>query len=138
MPCFPSGQRLPAEWFVLLMFTLILPTDREKAIRPSLGFLGGSAGERMRAGGPQSRIGLGAAALDGVAFGAPAQHPAGQVRDILEAGLLQDVCRLGRAAAGTAYRDDRAVAREFAGALREVAKRDQDRILDVTKRAGEF
>src|SRR5204862_364799 len=88
----------------------------------------------MRAGGPRSRIGLGAAALDRVAFGAPAQHPAGQVGDILEAGLLQDVCRVGRAAAGPAHRDDRPVAREFAGALREVAERDQDRIPDVTER----
>src|SRR5438046_1302594 len=101
-------------------------------------FLGGSAGERMRAGGPRSRIGLGAAALDRVAFGAPAQHPAGQVGDILEAGLLQDVRRLGRAAAGPAYRDDRPVAREFAGALRQVPKRDQDRVPDVAKRPGEF
>src|SRR5437764_15198441 len=120
------------------MFTLILPTDREKAIRPSLGFLGGSAGERKRAARPRSRIGLGAAALDRVAFGAPAQHPAGQVGDILEAGLLQDVRRLGRAAAGPAYRDDRPVAREFAGALRQVPKRDQDRVPDVAKRPGEF
>src|SRR5438552_12416010 len=101
-------------------------------------FLGGSAGERMRAGGPRSRIGLGAAALDRVALGAPAQHAAGQIRNILEAGLLQDVCGLGRAAAGPAHRDDRPVAREFAGALREVAERDQDRVPDVAKRAGEL
>src|SRR5882762_10969226 len=42
---------------------------------------------------------LRAAAFDRVAFGAPAQHAAGQIGDILEAGLLQDVRGLHRAAA---------------------------------------
>ena len=45
-----------------------------------------------------------------MAFGAPAQHAAGQIGDILEAVLLQDDRGLRRAAAGAAHRDDRALA----------------------------
>ena len=68
-----------------------------------------------------------AAALDGVAFGAPAQHAAGEVGDVAEPRLLQDHGRLRRAAAGAAHRDDRPVARQFAGALGQLAERDQHR-----------
>src|ERR1700726_814131 len=81
---------------------------------------------------------LGAAAFDRVAFGAPAQHAAGQIRDVLEAGLLQDVGGLGRAAAGAAYRDDRPVMAQLGGALGQFAERDQDRVPDMPERPGEF
>src|ERR1700716_2882180 len=47
---------------------------------------------------------LRAAAFDRVAFGAPAQHAAGQIGDILEAVLLQDDRGFRRAAPGAAHR----------------------------------
>src|SRR6202035_4886303 len=55
----------------------------------------------------------GAAAFDGMAFGPPTQH-----------------------AAGAADGDDRTIARQFAGALAEVAERDQDRAPNVPEGAG--
>jgi hypothetical protein len=46
---------------------------------------------------------LAAAAFDGVALGAPAQHPAGEIGDIGKTGLAQDHGGLRRAAAGAAH-----------------------------------
>ena len=51
--------------------------------------------------------GLGAAALDGMAFGAPAQHAAGEIGDIGKPGLAQDHGGLCRAAAGAIFGNDR-------------------------------
>ena len=53
-------------------------------------------------------------------FGAPAQHAAGQVRDVPEAGLLQHDHRLRRTRAGAAHGDDGAVRREFPAAAGEL------------------
>jgi hypothetical protein len=60
-----------------------------------------------------------------MAFGAAAQHPAGEIGDIGEACLAQDHGSLRRAAAGAAHGDDRAVARELTGTLGQLAERDQ-------------
>src|SRR3954454_17655419 len=81
---------------------------------------------------------LGAAALDSVPLGAPAQHASDQVRDFLEPGLLQDCRGLGRAATGPAHRDDRPVLRQLAGAFGQFAERDQHRTPYVTQRASEL
>src|ERR1700719_4623103 len=95
---------------------------REKPIRPTAWWLG-RLGRASDAGGTPAvpNRGLSAAAFDRVAFGAPAQHAAGQIGDILEAGLLQDVGGLRRAAAGAAHRDDRPVMAQFGGALGQFA-----------------
>src|SRR6202158_1347713 len=60
---------------------------REKLLSPDACWPGRSFGDPMRAGRPRSESGLRAAAFDRVAFGAPAQHAAGQIGDILKAGL---------------------------------------------------
>src|ERR1700752_266136 len=73
-----------------------------------------------------------------MAFGAPAQHPAGEIGDIAEAGLAQDHGGLRRAAAGAADRDDRAVARELAGALGKLPQRDQPCAANMPERAVEL
>ena len=59
-----------------------------------------------------------------MAFGTPAQHPAGEIGDIAKPGLAQDHGGLRRAAAGAAHRDNRTVARELAGALSQLAERN--------------
>ena len=73
-----------------------------------------------------------------MAFGAPAQHPAGEVGDIGKPGLSQDHSSLGRAAAGPAYGDDRAVARQLTGTLGQRAERDQDGLANMTERSLEL
>src|SRR6516164_4556057 len=57
-----------------------------------------------------------------MAFGAPAQHAAGEIGDIAKPSLAQDHGGLCRAAAGAADRDDRAVARELAGAIGQLGE----------------
>src|SRR6516162_2150522 len=81
---------------------------------------------------------LTAATFNGMAFGAPAQHPAGEIGDIGEAGLAQDHGGLRRAAAGPAHGDDRAVACQLTGAFGQLAERDQDRLANVSQRSPEL
>src|SRR6516164_11260854 len=82
--------------------------------------------------------GLRAAAFDGVAFGAPAQHATGKIGDIGKPGLAQDHGGLCRAAAGAADRDDRPVARELAGAVGQLGERNQLGAANMPERALEF
>jgi hypothetical protein len=58
-----------------------------------------------------------AAAFGGVALGAPAQHAAGKIGDVAEAGLAQDRRRPRSAAAGPAHWDDRPVGHQLPGAF---------------------
>src|SRR5947207_11731386 len=81
---------------------------------------------------------LGAAAFDGVAFGAPAQHSTGEVGDVAKPGFLQNHSGLRRAATGAAHRDNRTVPPELAGTLSELAQRDQPRVANVAERALEL
>ena len=57
-----------------------------------------------------------------MAFGAPAPHAAGEIGDIAKPSLAQDHGGLCRAAAGAADRDNRAVARELAGAIGQLGE----------------
>ena len=70
-----------------------------------------------------------------MAFGAPAQNPAGEIGDIGHADLAQDLRGLRGPAAGAGHPDDRAVARELAGALGQFAERDQYGATNVAERA---
>src|SRR5215472_16423307 len=81
---------------------------------------------------------LGAAAFDGVALGAPAQHASRKIGDIAEAGLLQDDGGLRRTAAGAADGDNRTIARQLPSARGQFPERDQDRATDVSERPGEL
>ena len=73
-----------------------------------------------------------------MAFGAPAQHAAGEIGDITKPGLAQDHGGLCRTAAGATHRDDRAVARELAGAGGQLGERNELRTANMPKRALEF
>src|SRR5271165_2191915 len=88
-----------------------------------------------------SLVGLrpsGAAPFDGVAFGAPAQHAAGEVGNITKARFPQDDGRLRGAAAGAADGNDRTIARQLFGALGELAQRDQDSAANVPEGSDEL
>src|SRR5690348_13328827 len=73
-----------------------------------------------------------------MAFGTPAQHSAGEVGDVAKPGFAQDHGGLRGAAAGAAHSDDRAVVRELAGALGQLAERDQNRFANVSERTVEL
>src|ERR1700737_3049627 len=90
------------------------------------------------AGRSSSSIELNPAAFDGMAFGPPTQHAAGKVGDVAKARFPQNDRGLRGAAAGAADGDDRTIARQFPGALGEVAERDQDRALNVPERTDEL
>src|SRR5947208_15099373 len=81
---------------------------------------------------------LGASAFDGMAFGPPAQHSAGKVGNIAKPAFPQDDGGLRRAAAGAAHRDDRPIARQFAGTRGQLAQRDQCRTANMPERAVEL
>src|SRR5689334_17887407 len=73
-----------------------------------------------------------------MAFGAPSQHAAGEVGDVGEAGVAENDGCLRRAAAGAAYRHDRPVMRQFAGAFGQRTQRDQGGAADMPERPGEL
>ena len=58
-------------------------------------------------------------------LGAPAQHAAGEVGDVADAGFLQDNHRLRGARAGAAYGHHRAVLCRFSGTRRKFPQRNQ-------------
>jgi len=73
-----------------------------------------------------------------MAFGSPAQHAAGKIGNIAKACFAQDDGSLCGAAAGSADGDDRAIARQFAGALGQLTQRDQDGAANVSEGADEL
>src|SRR5260370_34477893 len=81
---------------------------------------------------------LNPAAFDRMAFGSPAQHTAGKIGNVAKTCFAQDDGRLRGATAGSADSDDRTIARQFPGALGEVAQRDQDGAVNVPERTGEL
>src|SRR6266851_5334560 len=81
---------------------------------------------------------LSASAFDGMAFGPPAQHSAGKVGNVAKPAFPQDGGGLRRAATGAAHRDDRPIARQFAGTRGQLAQRDQCRAANVPERAVEL
>src|ERR1700730_19337184 len=78
------------------------------------------------AGRSSSSIELNPAAFDGMAFGPPTQHAAGKVGDVAKARFPQNDRGLRGAAAGAADGDDRTIARQLPGPLREGAEGGQD------------
>src|SRR6202040_822488 len=78
----------------------------------------------------------GAAAFDGMAFGPPTQHAAGEVGDVAKAHLPQNDGGLRGAAAGAADGDDRTIARQFAGAAGGGGERGEDRAPEGAQAAG--
>src|SRR5438552_1256980 len=74
-------------------------------------------------------------ALDCVAFGAPAQHAAGEIGNIAEARALQHERSLCGTRARTTHGDDRPLAWKLGRARRELPERNELRALNAAKRA---
>ena len=78
------------------------------------------------------------AAFDRAAFGAPAQHPAGQIGHLFEPGLREGSVACAERPPGTADRNDRLSLVDFSARCGELAQRNQLGARELAKRSTEL